>query len=508
MSERKFEKVEMIDMSKRYGATQALDTVSLTVHAGEVMALVGENGAGKSTLMKILAGAVPADSGYVRINGETVDVPDPRTAQELGIAAIYQELELSEDLSVAENIFVGRESESRFGVINYGKLYNRAQTLIDELHIKVDPSARVKDLSIASKQMVEIARAISMNANVVIMDEPTSSLPSVSTGEIDEVSILMGLIDRLRKRGIAVIYVSHRLEEILRISDRMTVLRDGRLVEVFETAKTSPQELVTAMVGRDLKDFYGVARTTTPGSTLAEIEVLDDEGNRIDGFEVREREILGISGLIGAGRSELALSLFGAEKLFRVRVTIDGRSAVFTAPSEAIKAGIGYLPEDRKLQALFLDKAIRMNIAAAVPKRVSRFGILSRTKENALGNKSIEDLNIRTSGLDQRARFLSGGNQQKVVLARWLAVKPKLLILDEPTRGIDVGAKTEVYNLMKTAADDGLAILMISSELPEILAMSDRVLVMRQNEIAGIVDRDEADQERLMSLATGAEGKR
>ena len=494
----------MLSISKRYVATHALKKVSLAVNRGEVMALVGENGAGKSTLMKILSGAEQADEGQVLINGRAVAISSPRVAQSLGISMIYQELELAEHLSVAENILVGREPSTKLGFVAYDRLYKDSRRIMEDLHIQLDPREKVTRLSIASKQMVEIAKAVSMNANVVIMDEPTSSLPSVSTSGIDEVSILMELIDRLKSRGIAVIYVSHRLHEVFRVSDRIAVLRDGQLMAILSNKEATHAEVVRLMVGRELMDFYGKPTKRDIGPVAMNVDVLGENNSVVSSFSVRKGEILGIAGLIGAGRTELALAIFGYSHEYKVHIRMGDMSGSFVSPQEAVKARLGYVPEDRKLQGLFLNMAIRPNISSAVSKRISRFGLISRRRDNQLSAECMERLHIRAAGTEQLAKELSGGNQQKTVLARWLSANPKVLILDEPTRGIDVGAKAEIYTLMHQLTAQGIAIIMISSELPEILGMSDRILVMRQGKIVGSVDTD-ATEEKIMNLATGAE---
>lgn len=494
----------MLGISKRYVATHALKKVSLAVNRGEVLALVGENGAGKSTLMKILSGAEQADEGQVLINGGAVAISSPRAAQSLGISMIYQELELAEHLSVAENMLVGREPSTKLGFVAYDRLYKDSRRIMEDLHIQLDPREKVGKLSIASKQMVEIAKAVSMSANVVIMDEPTSSLPSASTSGIDEVSILMELINRLKGRGIAVIYVSHRLQEVFRVSDRIAVLRDGQLMAILSTLKATHAEVVRLMVGRELMDFYGKPTKQDIGPVAMNVDVLGKNNAVVSSFSVRKGEILGIAGLIGAGRTELALSIFGFSREYKVHVRMGDMSGSFNSPQEAVKAGLGYVPEDRKLQGLFLNMAIRPNISSAVAKRISRFGLISRRRDDQLSAEFMERLHIRAAGTGQLAKELSGGNQQKTVLARWLAANPKVLILDEPTRGIDVGAKAEIYTLMHQLSAQGIAIIMISSELPEVLGMSDRILVMRQGKIVGSVDTD-ATEEKIMNLATGAE---
>jgi ABC-type sugar transport system ATPase subunit len=496
----------MRGIKKAFPGVQALDGVDLIVKPGEVMALVGENGAGKSTLIKILAGVHLQDEGEIEINHELVSITDPRHSQQLGVAVIYQELNLAEHVSVAENIFVGREFRNRLGFINYPMMYAKTQEWLDTLQINVDPRTEIRRLSIARKQMVEIAKALSLDARIIVMDEPTSSLPSAMTNpnEKNEVEVLLNLIQQLRDQGKAIIYISHRMEEVFRISDRITVLRDGKLVGVRETRQTTPDEVVSMMVGRNLEDLYGEPEDRIPGEKVLEVRGLKRHGeSETYDFEVRGGEILGVAGLIGSGRTEMMRALFGADKSDAGEVTVNGRSIQIRTPEDAIRAGIGYLPEDRKLQGLFLKKAISANMTAANLETISRNGFLNARAEKEISKKYVEQLNIRTPSIEQLAKNLSGGNQQKVVLAKWLSVQPKVLILDEPTRGIDVGAKVEIYSLMRELARQGIAVVMISSELPEVLGMSDRIIILREGKLVGELTRGVATEEKIMALATG-----
>ena len=497
--------LQMRGISKAFPGVQALDNVDFELKAGEVMALVGENGAGKSTLIKALAGAQLADEGEIYIDGELVEIATPRHARELGISVIYQELELAEKLSVAENIFVGREFRNRFGLVDYRTMNRRARALLDELHIDVDPRTEVRRLSIAHKQMVEIARALSMDARIIVMDEPTSSLPTTTvSGMLNEVEILLRLIERLRARGKSIVYISHRLNEIFEISDRITTLRDGRLVGVTRAADTDPDKVVSMMVGRELKDLYGIRQKREIGRTILAVKDLSRKGKHGPiSFEVRAGEIVGVAGLIGAGRTEMALTLFGVYPSDSGEVRIEDQPVAINSPRHAIQHGIGYVPEDRKMQGLFLKKSVRDNISAAISGDISQWGFLQREKDRSLAQRYIDELKIRTPGMEQQTKNLSGGNQQKVVLAKWMVSNPKVLVLDEPTRGVDVGAKAEIYSLMHELVAQGLAVVMISSELPEILGMSDRVVVMREGKYAGELPRAEANEESVMALATG-----
>lgn len=496
----------MRGIRKAFPGVQALDGVDLIVRPGEVMALVGENGAGKSTLIKILAGVYTADEGEIAIGGKPVILTGPRHAQDLGVAVIYQELNLAEHVSVCENIFVGREFRNRLGFIDYPKMYAKASEWLDALHISVDPRTEVRRLSIARKQMVEIAKALSLDASIIVMDEPTSSLPTAmaNPNETNEVEVLLSLIQRLRSQGKAIIYISHRMNEIFRIADRITVLRDGKLVGMRETAATTPDEIVSMMVGRNLEDLYGQPDDHNLGETVLEVRNLRCAGkHHTYNFKVRAGEILGVAGLIGSGRTEMLRALFGADKSDGGEILVNNRPVKIRTPNDAIRAGISFLPEDRKMQGLFLQKAVSMNMTAANLNRVSQRGFLSSKREAELSQKYVEQLNIRTPTIVQLAKNLSGGNQQKVVLAKWLSVQPKVLILDEPTRGIDVGAKVEIYTLMRELAREGMAIVMISSELPEVLGMSDRVIVLRERKQVGELPRKAATEEKIMGLATG-----
>ena len=498
--------LQMQGIRKAFPGVQALDGVDFEVRPGEVMALMGENGAGKSTLIKILSGAHSADEGQVFIKDQPVKITTPKDAQDLGVAVIYQELNLAESVSIAENIFVGREFRNRFGFVDSRSMNAHAREWLQTLHIDIDPRMMVRKLGIARKQMVEIAKALSLDASIIVMDEPTSSLPTATSKptELNEVEVLLELITKLRDQGKAIIYISHRMGEVFRISDRITVLRDGKLVGVRNTAETNPDEIVAMMVGRKLEDLYGVRSEAPIGDKVLEVRGLNQAGKLYDiNFNVKAGEILGLAGLIGAGRTETAMAVFGAGKRESGEILIDNHPVTIRNPQDAIKAGVGYVPEDRKLQGLFLKMAIRLNISAADLSQVSRSGFLRFNADRELSSKYVKQLNIRTPSIEQRARNLSGGNQQKVVIAKWLAVHPKVLILDEPTRGVDVGAKIEIYNLMHEMASQGIALVMISSELPEILGMSDRVLVLREGHAMGELTRAEATEEKIMALATG-----
>jgi ABC-type sugar transport system ATPase subunit len=491
--------LEAIGISKRFPGVHALDDVSLTVYPGEVHAVVGENGAGKSTLMKILSGAQVPDAGTIRVGGEPVTIENPRVAQQLGINTIYQELSLVNTLSVGENIFLG-DLPTRSGgnwQIDWPALWRRSGELLERVGSHAKPQTEVRRLSVAQRQMVEIARALARNVRVLILDEPTSSLTERETEKLFEI------IASLRSRGVGVIYISHRLGEVFQIAQRVTVMRDGRVVGTMATEDATEDQLVRMMVGRDLSQLFTQVRSTEAPVRL-EVRGLCRRGVLHDvSFAVHGGEVVGLAGLVGAGRTELARCLFGADLHDAGEIVLDGTAVSVRTPGDAVKLGIALVPEDRKLQALILGMGVRENLTLPVLDRLGPRWLPSRNQERALTGDFIRSLRIRTPHMEQRVGALSGGNQQKVVIARWLATTPKVLILDEPTRGIDVGAKAEVHALIARLAEEGVAILMISSELPEILGMSQRVLVMREGRIVADIPRDDATEETVMAAATG-----
>ncbi|HEX6506683.1 MAG TPA: sugar ABC transporter ATP-binding protein, partial [Chloroflexota bacterium] len=471
---------------------------TLMLSAGTVHALLGENGAGKSTLIKVLAGVYQPDEGQIILNGEPVTFDNPAQARDAGVAVIYQEPTLFPDLSIAENIFMGRHPihpQSRR--IDWNALHREVRELLKRVGLDLDPRERLRGLSVADQQLVEVAKALSLNAQVMVMDEPTSSLtPS-------EVERLFGIVRQLREQGVAIIFIGHRLEEVFAIADQITVLRDGRYVGTFNTADLTPDQAIAHMVGRQLETLYERAPGHI-GEPLLQVENLRREGvfSNIS-FDVCEGEIVGLAGLVGAGRTEVARAIFGIDRLDAGSITLNGKTVRFASPREAVRAGLSYVPEDRQAQGLVLPLPIYQNVTLPLLREMARGMVLQPARERALAEEYGERLRLRARSVQQPARDLSGGNQQKVVLAKWLATRPKVLILDEPTRGIDVGAKAEVHRLMGELAASGLAILMISSELPEILAMSDRVLVMREGELVAEINRAEATQERIMAAAAG-----
>jgi ribose transport system ATP-binding protein len=463
-----------------------------------VHALLGENGAGKSTLMKILAGAEVADAGEILLDGQPAAIDSPESALEKGIGIIYQEFNLVPHLTVAENLYLGREPPARVpGFISLRRLREDAKEVLDALHMPVDPRARVGDLSVAQQQMVEIAKATSRTLRVLAMDEPSSALTE------HELANLFALIASLKRRGAGIIYISHRLEEVFAIADRVTVLRDGRLVGTRPVAGTSREELIRMMVGRELGESIP-KRPAAVGSPVLEARGLTRAGAFRDvSFTVRAGEIVGIGGLVGAGRTEVARAIFGADPLDAGEIRLLGKPLRLRSPRDAIRAGIGLVPEDRKGLGLILSMVVRENVSLANLDALTTAGFIRRQRERGVAEEYIRTLSIRTPSAEQQTRLLSGGNQQKVVLAKWLFTRSKLLIFDEPTRGVDVGAKTEIYELMNRLAERSVGLIMISSELPELLGMSDRILVMHEGRLAGELARAEATQERVMQLATG-----
>ncbi len=498
--------LRMAGVSKSFPGVKALDDVHLEVRAGEILGLVGENGAGKSTLMKILSGVYTMDDGKLFLEGKGVTITDPHQAQRLGITIIYQEFNLMPNLTVAENVFIGREPNTA-GFVRWAKLQRRTKEFTDKLGIDLPPTAVVRTLSVAQQQMVEIAKALSIKARIIIMDEPTSAITE------REVAHLFTIMRTLKAQGLGIIFISHRLEEVFEIADRVTVLRDGRYIDTVSTGEATIDQVIHMMVGRELSDLFQKSAGVLDSDVVLRVEGISRTGTVRDphatvlddiSFELRQGEILGLAGLVGAGRTELARAIFGADRRDSGRLYTDGELVDIHSPRDAILHGMGFVPEDRKEQALFLSLAVRENISLPSLPRLVRYGFVQLNEERQLVSDFVQTLSIRTPSLEQVILNLSGGNQQKVVIAKWLALAPKILIMDEPTRGIDVGAKAEVHSLMNELASRGVGIIMISSELPEILGMSDRVLVMREGRLAGELSREEATPEKIMALATGA----
>ncbi len=482
------------DVGKAYPGVQALVGVSLDVAPGEVHALLGENGAGKSTLGKILAGVVARDAGEIRLDGAPLGALDEAAAAALGIGIVHQEGSLAPQLSVAENVFAGRQPTGFLGQVDRRRMNRRAASLLGELGLSLDPRRRVADLSPAQAQVVEIAKALSRELRLLILDEPTAALT------LTETERLFAVIRRLSAAGVAVIYVSHRLAEIFRISSRVTVLKDGRLSGARDTAATTEDELIRLMVGRDVQ--LGRAAAATCGEVVLQAESVAASRVRHADLQVRRGEIVCLAGLIGAGRSELCEAIFGAVRLTGGRLLLHGQPFRPRGPWDAMAAGIGMVPEDRKQGGLFLSMDVGINIAAAALHQVSPRGVVSRARIDALAARFVRELRIATPGLRQTLEHLSGGNQQKVLIAKWLALAPDLLIVDEPTRGVDVGARADIYRLLRALAADGMALLLVSSDLPEVLALADRIVVMADGRTVGALPGADADEEGVLRLAT------
>jgi ABC-type sugar transport system ATPase subunit len=490
--------LEMKNIVRTFPGVRALNGVDFRAKRGSVHALMGENGAGKSTLMKCLVGINPPDSGEIWLKGKKVTIPNPHEALKLGIAMIYQELNPVLERSVMENIWLGREPMlRRFGLlVDHRAMYEQTRQLLKELEIDIDPKTKVKELSVAKMQMIEIAKAISYNADVVIMDEPTSSLTP------NEVEHLFSMIRKLKARNVAVIYITHKMEEIFTIADEVTVLRDGNNITTNPIAEMTIDSLITAMVGRHLTEMFPKMESQIGDVKLA-VRHLEVPGLLHDiSFDLRKGEILGVAGLVGAGRTELMEALFGLRRKSAGEIFIDGKKVEIRAPSDAIEAGIGFLTEDRRLNGIIPVLSVKVNIIVANLRNYLRYGFFLNLKKIHQDCEEFKDrLKIRAPSLDTLIQNLSGGNQQKVLVARWLLTNPDILILDEPTRGIDVGAKAEIHTIITKLACEGKSIIMVSSEMPEILGMSDRIMVMSRGQITAILDRKEADQETIMRYA-------
>lgn len=488
--------VEMEHIQKSFPGVKALDDVSFNLKAGEVLALLGENGAGKSTLMKVLSGVYTRDSGDISIFGEMVTDLTPKKAQELGVAIIHQELNMCAHLSVAENIFLGRE-KTHSGVLSNKEMNSQAQKILDRLNIAISPETIVGDLAVSKQQMVEIAKALSTNARILIMDEPTSALTSK---EIDD---LFTIIRKLRGEGCGIVYISHRLEELQYIVDRVTIMRDGRYVSNMNFAETSMQEIISNMVGREIKEKFPKVETGRGGKILEVKNLNAGKLVREINFELYEGEIVGIAGLMGAGRTEMTRAVFGVDPKESGEIILDGKTISIQKPKDAIKNGLVLVPEDRKKDGLCTKLSIRENIALPnLDILCGRAGVINRAKETAMVNQTVEELTIRLPNAEVDAGSLSGGNQQKVVVGKWLARNSRVVIFDEPTRGIDVAAKVEIYNLMNRLKQRGIGVFFVSSEMSEIMGISDRILVMCDGRITGEFMAGEATQNRILECAT------
>lgn len=488
------------DIIKSYAGVQALKSASLELRAGEVHALIGENGAGKSTLIKIITGAVQSDSGEIKINGQTITHNSPRVAKELGVAAIYQQPALFPELTVAENIALGLEQAGLWGRIDWRERHRRAADLLAQVGAKIDPEREAGDLTMPQQQLVEIARALGANAKVLILDEPTASLSEEDTQN------LFNVIRQLRAQGVGMIHISHRLEELPVIADRVTVLRDGRTIDTRLMSEVNRQQLIQLMVGRELSAVFP-KRTVELGDVMLELRRLGCSATGINDvtLQLRAGEIVGLAGLVGAGRTELARTIFGLTPADRGEIWLRGKPIKISSPAQAIEYGIAYVPEDRRRHGVVLEMPISANITLAALDQLSHYWAMDFRKEKEIAADYTRRFGIKTPAIFTPVSALSGGNQQKVALSRWLVTKPSVLILDEPTQGIDVGAKSEIHALMTDLAAQGVAILMISSELPEILGMSDRIAVMYGGTNVGILNRAEATQHKILALALGHE---
>lgn len=487
----------MEGITKVFPGVKALDEVDFSLHAGEVHALLGENGAGKSTLMKVLSGIHNADEGSIFLDGEKTEIRNVHDSQDKGISIIHQELVLVPHMTVAENIFLGRELKGKRNLfLDYQKMHEMTQELLKRLCDNVQSDDLIEDLSVAQQQMVEIARSLSFNCRILVMDEPTAALTD------KEVALLFDLIRDLKSKGMSIVYISHRMEELFEISDRVSVLRDGQYIGTKNTKETTRKELIDMMVGRSVDEFYKNTKHEL-GETILEVRELY-AGNYLHdiNFKLRRGEILGVSGIVGAGRTELMRILFGIDSYDRGEIRINGERVAIESPEDAIKQGIVLVPENRKEEGLYLGQDVAYNLTI---QSLSQFinGIMNKHDvEESIVDESIKRLSIKTAGSHQVVNTLSGGNQQKIVIAKWLATKPDILILDEPTRGVDVGAKSEIYAIMDQLVREGVSIIMVSSELPEIVNMSDRVIVMAHGEITGSLEKDEITQQNIMHYAT------
>lgn len=489
--------IEMRGIDKSFGGNAVLKSAGFLLDHGEIHALMGENGAGKSTLMKILTGVYTKDAGTVIVDGKEVCYKNPQEAERAGIVFIHQELNVLFDLTVEENMFLGKEIKKTLGVCDKKAMRAEVKKILDKLGVAIDPGQRMNELSVGQQQMIEIAKALMVDAQVIIMDEPTAALTQ------SETSVLFEVVKSLRKKGVSIVYISHRMEEIFELCDRITVLRDGSYIGTKKISETDMNDVVKMMIGREIGERYP-ARNAKIGDVAFEVKGLTCPGVfKNVSFQVHAGEVLGVSGLMGAGRTEIMQAIFGNMPHVTGEIFMNGQKIQNRNPQEAMKNGIGFITEDRKVEGLMLEESIMKNISIANLGRISRGGVLNKGAEDALVKRGIEELHIKCFGPHHECNNLSGGNQQKVVFAKWIYTEPKVLILDEPTRGVDIGAKKEIYNIINELAEKGVAIIMVSSELPEVLGMSDRVMVVREGLVRGILNREEANQENIMILATG-----
>jgi len=493
--------IELVDIYKSFGSTRVLEGVSLPLFPGEVHSLLGENGAGKSTLVKIMAGLHLADKGAMRFGGKEMLFRSTAQAQHAGVSVIYQEPTLFRDLSIAENVFMHRQPKTAYGWIDYAEMNRTVSQHLSQLGVSLQPEDPVLGLSIADQQIVEIIKALTFEAKVLIMDEPTAAL------SLEEVKRLFQVVERLRSKGVAIMFVSHRLEEVFAISQRITVMRDGRVIGSGPVEKWTTEEVIRKMVGRSLDALYPKEKVE-PGKVVLRVRSLRRAGVFKEiSFEVRQGEIVGLAGLVGAGRSEVARAIFGIDPLDSGEVLIGDTTLSNHAPQAAMAAGIGFVPEDRQQQGLVMEMTVMRNATLTILRQLKRLGLVSKEKERQIATRWTQRMQLK-GHIEEPVNILSGGNQQKVVLAKWLATEPKLLIVDEPTRGVDVGAKSEVHRTLSQLAKDGMAIIMISSDLPEVIGMADRILVMHEGKLTAELSRAEATEEAIMFAATGQVGPR
>ena len=489
--------IKMTGINKSFGSNQVLKDAGFELTDGEVHALMGENGAGKSTLMKILTGVYTRDAGTVLVDGEEVVYRSPQEAEKAGIVFIYQEINALFDLTVEENMFMGKEITKKFGVCDKKAMREKAKEVMDKVGVSIPVDAIMSDLSVGQQQMIEICKALMVDAKVIIMDEPTAALTE------SETEGLFKVINSLRKKGVSIVYISHRMEEIFALCDRITILRDGQYIDTKAIKDLTMDDVVQMMIGREIGERFP-KRDSKIGAEVLKVEGLTSGKLFHDvSFSVNAGEVLGVAGLMGAGRTEIMQAIFGNLKKDSGKIYIDGEEVIIKNPRQAIKAGIGFVTEDRKTEGLLLEKSIAENIEIANLGKVSKKGVLKKEKQDEIVNQGIEEFRVKCFGPWHECNNLSGGNQQKVVLAKWVYTDPKILILDEPTRGVDIGAKKEIYDVINKMAAKGVAVIMVSSELPEVLGMSDRIMVIREGEVRGILDAADADQAKVMTLATG-----
>ena len=489
--------LEMKGIDKQFGGNYVLKDAGFELADSEIHALMGENGAGKSTLMKILTGVYTRDAGTVFVNGKEVSYKNPQEAEADGIVFIYQELNVLRDLTVEENMFLGKEIHGMFGVCNRKEMRAKVREILGTLGVSIRPEQKMEELSVGQQQMVEIAKALMVDAKAIIMDEPTAALTN------SETEILFDVVRKLKSQGVSIIYISHRMEEIFELCDRITVLRDGKYIDTKKISETDMADVIRMMIGREIGERFP-EREHEVGDVVFEVKGLNCEGVFKDiNFDVKAGEVLGVAGLMGAGRTEIMQAIFGNMAHVTGQILINGEAARIKTPIDAMAHGIGFITEDRKTEGLMLDDSIRKNISIANLNKVSRKGVMSKESEKSLIQKAIEDLMIKCTSSEHVCNNLSGGNQQKVVFSKWISTDPKILILDEPTRGVDIGAKKEIYGIINRLAAEGVAIIMVSSELPEVLGMSDRIMVIHEGRITGIIENDNTTQEDVMILATG-----